>query len=80
MIATVVDVEALLKVIVASLVAGIGITAVFSIAVHGATRSSDMRHSDRPVAASAYGVLAVVGTLACLAAVAFGIVLLTRKG
>ena len=45
MSATIVDWTALGKVVLYSLVAGVGVTGVFAIAVHGATRSSDMRRN-----------------------------------
>ena len=60
MLATLVDTKALLQTVVASLIAGIGITAVFSILIFGVTRSADLSRDDRPLLATAAGVLAVV--------------------
>ena len=40
---------------IASLIAGVGITVVFSIAIWGAARFADLSRSDRPVAAAARG-------------------------
>jgi len=77
--AALVDVDALLKVIVGSLVLGIGVTSVFALAIHGATRFSDLRQGDRRAAAGAYGVLAAVSVAAFFAAVAVGIIVMTTK-
>jgi len=79
MSATVVDTSTLLKVIGASLGAGIGVSAIFALAVLGATRSSDMRRQHRTTVAGAYAILAVVGVLATIAAVTYGVVLTTEK-
>ena len=51
MIATVVDWAALRDVVVASLVAGVGVTVAFSLAILGATRFADMRRDERVVGA-----------------------------
>lgn len=79
MLATVVDTQALLKTIVAAFIAGVGVTLVFSLAILGASRFADMSRDGRPVAAIAFGVLGAVALAAALAAVAFGIVVMTRK-
>jgi hypothetical protein len=78
-IATIVDWEALLQVVVASLVAGIGATVAFSLAILGATRFADMRRDERVAAAWGYGALAFAGLAATLAAVLFGIYVMTAK-
>lgn len=79
MVATVVETKALLDTVIVSLVAGIGITAVFAILIFGATRSADLVRDDRPVAATAAGVLAVVALLVVAAAIVLGIVVMTQK-
>ena len=78
MIATIVDWEALLQVIVASLIAGIGATVAFSLAILGATRFAELRRDESP-AAWGYGALALAGLAATLAAVLFGIYVVTAK-
>lgn len=78
MIATIVDWHALLQVILASLIAGIGATVAFSLAILGATRFADLRRDENPVAWG-YGALAFAGLAATLAAVAFGIYVITAK-
>ena len=50
----------------ASVVAGIGVTFVFSVAIWGVARFADLSRNERPVAAGAAAVVA------CLALVATG--------
>jgi len=78
-LATIVDTQALLKTIVASAVAGVGVTLIFSLAILGASRFADMNRDGRPVAAVAFGALAVVALAAATAAVTIGIIVMTRK-
>jgi len=78
-LATIVDTEALLKTIVASAVAGVGVTLIFSLAILGASRFADLNRDGRPVAAVVFGVLAVVALAAAAAAVTIGIIVMTRK-
>jgi hypothetical protein len=79
MLATIVDTEALLKTIVASFIAGVGVTLIFSIAILGASRFADMNRDGRPAAAVAFGLLGVAALLAAGAAVVVGIIVMTRK-
>ena len=58
MIATVVETKNLLETVAASLIAGIGVTAVFSLVIFGITRSADMVRDERPLLATAAGGLA----------------------
>lgn len=71
--------EELLEVVWVSLAAGVGVTAIFAIATLGVTRAMDMTRDGRPVEATVYGVIAVVAFVAVLAAVVFGIVVMTSK-
>jgi hypothetical protein len=79
MIATVVETKALLDTVLASAVAGVGVTAVFAILIFGVARSADMVRDDRPVAAAAAGGLAVISFLLVTAAIVLGIVVMTSK-
>jgi hypothetical protein len=74
--ATIVDSEALLETVAASLVAGVGIAIVFSLAIYGAARFAEARRADAPLAAGAAGLLAAVSLLACAAAITAGILAL----
>ncbi|MEX2197027.1 MAG: hypothetical protein WD844_17280 [Thermoleophilaceae bacterium] len=78
MLAAVVDWEGILEVIVVSFVAGVGVTAIYAVAVLGATRVLDMTRDGRTMEAGAYAVLAVAAFAVVLAACAFGIVVLTQ--
>jgi hypothetical protein len=54
---TIVDWNTLGKVALASLVSGVGVTVVFSLAIVGAARFEDMRRDGRAIEAGAYAVL-----------------------
>lgn len=77
--AVIVQTKELLQTIVASLVAGVGITVVFSVAIWGTARFADLSRNERPLAAGAAAALAGLAALATLAGVAFGIVVMTQK-
>jgi cation transporter-like permease len=77
--AVVVETRELLETIVASLVAGIGITVIFSVAIWGVGRFADLSRNERPIAAGAAATLAGLAVLVTLAAVAFGIVIMSSK-
>jgi hypothetical protein len=79
MIATVVDTGDLLATVAASLIAGVGVTFVFSLAILGAARFADLNRDGRPVAAAAFGMLAMLGLVASAAAVTVGIIVMTQK-
>ena len=78
MIATVVDWDALLQVIWVSLIAGVGVTGAWAFAIVGATRSLEYGRNGRTGEAVLYATIGVVGVGAVLAAIVFGIVILTR--
>jgi hypothetical protein len=75
----IVDWAALGKVVVASLVAGVGVSVCFALAVLGATRFADMRRNERPLEAGFYAVLGLLGLAATVAAIVAGIVVMTQK-
>ena len=79
MLATVVETGDILKTVAASIIAGVGLTCVFSIAIWGATRYAEHSHDERPLAAGAAGALAVLAFLATLGAVVVGIIVMTNK-
>jgi len=79
MVATVVETKELLETVAASLIAGVGVTAAFSIVIFGVTRSADMTRDDRPLLATFAGGLAVIAGLAVVAAIVFGIIVMTQK-
>lgn len=79
MLATLIDTKALLQSVAASAVAGIGITAAFSIMIFGITRSATLIRDDRPVLATATGALAAVALIICAGGIVLGIVAMTSK-
>jgi hypothetical protein len=79
MLATIVDTQALLKTVVSSFVAGVGVTLIFSIAILGASRFADMNRDGRPAAAIAFGVLGLIALLAAGTAVTIAIIVMTQK-
>jgi hypothetical protein len=78
MSATVIDVSQLLDVGATALAAGVGVPVLFSLAVLGADRAAAHRR-EHSAAALAYGALTTACLAACMAAVVFGVLLLTRK-
>ena len=77
--ATIVETKELLETVAVSVVAGVGVTIVFSIAVYGATRFADLSRDQRPIAATAAAMSAVIAFAVCVAAAVFGIVVMINK-
>lgn len=77
-LASIVDWEGILDVVAVSFVAGVGVTAVYALAVLGITRVADANRDGRARAAAAYGALAIVAFAAVVAACIAGIVVLTH--
>ncbi len=77
--AVVVETKELLQTVIASVVAGVGITVVFSVAIWGVARFADLSRNERPIAAGAAATLAALAGLVTLAAVVFGIVIMSSK-
>lgn len=77
--AVVVETKELLQTVVASLVAGVGVTVVFSVAIWGVARFADLSRNERPLAAGGAAVLAGLAVLITFAAVVFGIVVMSSK-
>jgi formate/nitrite transporter FocA (FNT family) len=79
MIATIVEGKELLETVVASVVAGVGVTFIFSIAIWGVARFADLSRSERPLAAGAAAFTAGLALVCTLAAVVAGIIAMTKK-
>lgn len=77
--AVIVETKELLEAVVASTIAGVGVTVVFSVAIWGVARFAELNRAERPLAAGAAGALAGLALTATLAAVVFGIVVMTGK-
>ena len=77
--ATIVQGRDLLQTVIASVIAGVGVTFVFSTAIWAAGRFGELSRSERPLAAgavAAVGGLALAGTAL---AVVVGIIAMTKK-
>jgi hypothetical protein len=79
MLATVIETKELLDTVLASVVAGVGVTAMFAILIFGAARSADLARNDRPVLAAAAGGLAVLAFAVVTASIVLGIIVMTQK-
>ena len=77
--AEIVDVDALLSVVGASLVAGLSLAFIFSVSIACATRAAELRREGRRVGAAALVTLSGVGLLACVALVAVGLQVMVSK-
>jgi hypothetical protein len=77
LIATVVDTHALLQVIWVSLLAGVGVTAAYGFALLGTTRALERGRDGNVGGIVAYAVVGVLGLAIVIAAIVFGIVILT---
>ena len=75
----VVELGQIVEVIWVSLVAGVGITAVFSLIVLGTARYAEARRVRHRGAAVAYGVLAALSLLAFGAIVVLGVQIMLSK-
>lgn len=78
-IAEIIDVGDLINVIWTSIVAGIGVCFVFSLAIVGFARATDMRREGHAIAMAGYALLAVVAFGAVVALVIFGVIVMTSK-
>ncbi|HMJ94620.1 MAG TPA: hypothetical protein VK486_02150 [Thermoleophilaceae bacterium] len=77
MIGAIVDTHALLQVIWVSILAGVAVTAAYGLAILGATRAVEFGRDRRVGEATVYAVIGIVGLVVFLAAIVFGIVILT---
>jgi hypothetical protein len=78
-LAALVDTGALFKVALYSLLAGVGLTAIFSFGIVGVAKADDLRRAGKNGAASAYVGLALVSAILVIAGVVQAIVVMTTK-
>jgi hypothetical protein len=78
-IATIVHTDELLQTIAASVIAGIGVTFLFSVGIWGAGQFTELSRNERPVAATAAAIVGAVAMLCVAASVITGIVVMTHK-
>ena len=79
MLAVVVETKELAQTALASVVAGVGITIVFSIAIWGAARFTDLSRNERPVAATAAAAVGTLGLAATIAIVVVGLIVMMSE-
>lgn len=78
-IATIVDTDALWQTIAAAFIAGVGTTLVFSLAILGAARFAEANREGRSFESALFAGLAVLGLLATVGAITFGVIVMTTK-
>lgn len=79
MIATIVQGKDLWQSVVASVVAGVGVTFAFSVSIWGFGQFAELSRNERPVAATFAAITGILA-LACVAgAVIVGIIVMTHK-
>lgn len=74
-----INTTALLRMLYSSLAASVVVAVVFSTALLGAIRASDMRRAGRGAAAAAYAVLAAIGLLVVTGVIVYGLILIAHK-
>ena len=75
----VVDVKELWQTVAAAMIAGIGITATFSLVIFATARYSEAARSGNGMAAGLAGALAIVALVVTAAAIVLGIIVMTTK-
>lgn len=69
----------LLSVVLYGLGAGVGIAIIFSVAIRGLVSAAGARRDGRGGAALVWGGVGIVGVVACLGAVALGLVTMLAR-
>jgi hypothetical protein len=77
-VAAIIDWDALLTVVWASVAAGVGVTGAYGFAILGATRAVELSRDGRAGEAVLFGIVGVAGALAVIVAIVFGIVVLSE--
>jgi hypothetical protein len=77
-VTAIIDWDALLTVVWASVAAGVGVTAAYGLAILGATRAVELSRDGRAGEAVLFGIVGVAGALTVIAAIVFGIVVLSE--
>jgi hypothetical protein len=78
MLATI-DWDALLTAVWAATAGGVGVTAAYGFAILGSVRAVERGRQGRTAEAAIYGAIGATGLAVVLAAIVFGIVVLTNK-
>lgn len=78
-VATVVETKELVQTVIFALVAGVGVTAIFSVAILGWARYTELHQESRPLAAGAAAGVTGLALLAVAAAIVIGVIVMTSK-
>jgi len=76
-LATVVDWSALGQTVLAALLSGVGVAFTFSLGILGVARFTDGSRELGVLGAIAFGLLALFGMVATVAAIVFGVIVMT---
>jgi hypothetical protein len=76
---TIVETKDLVETVAYSVVAGIGVTAIFSVAIWGAARFADLSQEDRRLEAGVAAVVGVGALLAVVAVIVLAVVVMASK-
>jgi hypothetical protein len=79
MLATIIDLDALWKILLAAFAVGVGLTSVFGAGALALERLTAARHESADGSALANGAIVATAALACLAAVGLGMFAITHK-
>jgi hypothetical protein len=77
-LASIVDWDALLTVVWASVAAGVGVTAAYGLVILGTTRALELGRQGRAAEALLFAVVGAVGIATVIGAIALGIVVLSE--
>ena len=78
MIASIVDTHALLQVIWVSILAGVGVTSAYGLAILGANRAVELGRNGRVAEATIFAVVGILGLAVVIAAIVWGILMLVN--
>lgn len=78
-LATIIDWAALGQTVIAALVGGVGVAFTFSIMILGASRFGEGSRELGVAATIGYGAMMILGAVATIAAIAFGIIVMTAS-
>jgi hypothetical protein len=71
--------DKLLEVVWVSMLAGIGVTGVYSLIIYGGSRAAEARRAGAGGAATLYGALAVAAVLVFAGGLIFGVAIILSK-
>ena len=79
MLATIVDIDALWKILLAALAVGVGVTAIFGQGAIASTRIAAARREGRSGDAVLNGLVVAFAAVVCLAAIVIGFIAMLHK-